>query len=374
MEIAIIVPIRYPTEKAYGINISQTGQAFSKIGYNVGIYCNSTRETDELGNRLINVIPYGNAILKKMFSSKSKITNRLAFLLGQCFFSMKALKKIQKMYPDLIYTRFPIIAFILKKRFRPETKIICDLHHLPNRIEIAALNKLEDLQGFFLMVPNDNFKAQLESMGIDQPINLLPNAAPDAFFELKMDSPSPKNPMVVGYAGKAFSSGNNNGLDILSEIVDSKLDFGQVCRFVVVGCEPEFRAQLEKRMEKAGKTTLIEFFPHVSLQELTQHIKVFDIALIPYPETLYYERSSPLKMIEMAACGIPMVATRTRAHQRILGEDYPYFFEPGNYFQLFSALKEISQKNGQYKQVSENLRAWSQEFTYLRRAQAILEL
>ncbi len=373
MRIAILVPVRYPTEKAYGVNISNTAKALRELSHEVAVYCDTELRTDELGNGIVKETPYLVKLSKFLISRKKSLISVPGFMLMQLAFSVRYLRKLSEPLPDLIYTRWPILAYYFQFKLKESVVVVCDLHHKPNKVESKLLKRLNP-NFVKLTVTNENFRDTLISMGLNKPIHILHNAATPAYFELESPSSRPREKLVIGYAGKAFSSGNSNGLDILLKVTESKLDFGSVCKFSLIGCEKAFYLSVEDSLKRINSQVDIRMRAHVSQHNLPKLVSEFDLALIPYPENDYYEMSSPLKILEMAAAGIPMIASNTKAHKRILGQEYPFYYEAGNVEDLFSAIAKASSSPLILQAISGELRALAAQFTYQIRAERIIQI
>jgi glycosyltransferase involved in cell wall biosynthesis len=367
-----MVPTRYPTEKAYGVNIAYTTEALRLLGNKVDIFTAGESSFDSQGN---NVIGIKNTFLKLaefVKNSGHSSVSAVGFYLFQFIFAASAFRIVKKMsLPDLVLTRSPIVAFVVSRIIKYKKRVILELHHMPSKVEIYLINKCT--HNVFLAVTNKEFSFQLEQVGLLSNSYVIPNASPTAFHNLSRSKREHSLPITIGYAGKSTSSGHDNGLPIAIKLLENFPDLARRIHFTFIGCEISFGSQVKLAIEegaiRAESITLIDHLVH---DNLLKEIAKFDLALIPYPEEPYYERSFPIKIVEMASAGIPMLISNTSAHRRILGEPNDFFFTPGSHQSLKDKLEKILGNLELISRERERLTKLSNDFTYLKRAEGIL--
>ena len=127
------------------------------------------------------------------------------------------------------------------------------------------------------------------------------------------------------------------------------------------------------RMDKSKPSILFENKDY-SRSVTTDEIKKFDLALLPYPESPYYDRSFPIKVIEMAAAGVPMLASNTKAHRRLLGLDNQLLFQPGSELSLKQVINFLLENPKILNEERIRLLSWSSKHTYRNKVKKILEM
>jgi glycosyltransferase involved in cell wall biosynthesis len=221
-------------------------------------------------------------------------------------------------------------------------------------------------------VTNNDFKKQLINLGVKNEIFIVPNAAPDSFFELGRKNRKLIRPLTIGFAGKSTSSGNDNDLDIALRLLRRFPSVAKDFHFNFVGCEKSFVERVTNMFSDGlipeGSISVME---HLSNDELLQAISKFDLAIIPYPDNEYYERSFPIKIVEMMAAGIPMLSSQTKAHIRILGDSYKLFFEAGSEESLKKLLDLVVADEQLISTERQKFAGLSKEFTYSRKVDLI---
>ena len=372
MEIAVLVPTRYPTEKAYGVNIAYTTEALRLLGNKVNIFTAGESSFDSQGN---NVIGIKNKFLKLaefVRNSGHSTVSAFGFYLFQFIFAASVFRIVRKIsLPDLVLTRSPIVAFVVSRLLKYKPRIILELHHMPSNAEIHLLNKCT--QNVFLVVTNGEFDLHLKQEGVANFSCVIPNASPSAFHNLSRTKREYSLPITIGYAGKSTSSGHDNGLTIAIKLLENFPDLARSIHLTFIGCEISFSSQVKLAIEEGAirgeSVTLIDHLEH---DKLLMEIAKFDLALIPYPEEPYYERSFPIKIAEMASAGIPMLISNTKAHRRILGEPNDFFFTAGSHQSLKDKLEKILGNMELISRERERLIMLANNFTYIKRAKDLL--
>ena len=374
MQIAVIVPLRYPTEKAYGVNIAYTAEALRTLGNDINIFTAGGNSVDSQGNSVIGIKNIPLRIAAIVRDSNYPAVRAFGFYLFQFIFAIYAYEILRKSEtPELVLTRSPIVAFVLSRVLSQETRIILELHHIPSSLEKFFINK--STQNISLVVTNTEFGSQLKQIGVKRTYDVVANAAPNTFHNLSRTVHKYYPPIKIGYAGKSTSSGHDNGLAISIKLLENCPELVGRIHFTFIGCESSFRSKVQHAIERGtineSSITMIDHLPH---DKLLAEIARFDLALIPYPEEPYYERSFPIKIAEMASAGIPMLISNTKAHRRILGEPNDFYFTPGSYSSLKLSLEKILGNIDSIPLERERIILLSRDFTYSKRARDLLQV
>ncbi len=373
MRIFILVPLRYPTEKAYGTNIAYTAEAFASLKEDVTVISNGISTTDQLNNKIIGTENWLTKKIKVLESTNSKSLRKIGFYSLQVLFSFYASRLIRPgKDKKVIITRLPMVAFLSRFLVKRAT-VILELHHLPSIFEVILINSVH--KQIKTCVTNIDFQNQLVNVKWKSKVSIIPNSAPDIFHELGLIRRGFKSPLIIGFAGKASSSGNDNDLQVAVRLVIKYPEIREKVRFVFIGCEKSFVTQMIELMEiNLVPKDSINFIEHLLHDRLVNEIKKFDLALIPYPDSPYYERSFPIKVIEMAAAGVPMLASNTKAHRRILGMENKLLFQPGSELSLKQRIDFLLENPEVLSEERIRLLSLFSENTYRNKARKILEM
>jgi len=112
--------------------------------------------------------------------------------------------------------------------------------------------------------------------------------------------------------------------------------------------------------------------PHTLIPEYLSKAK---IAVLPNTTYENSKFSSPLKLFEYMAAGIPIVASDLPVFREILqNQKNALFFEPGNSQALANAIKQILTSDELAQKLSENAKKTAEKYTYEKRAEKICEI
>jgi len=124
----------------------------------------------------------------------------------------------------------------------------------------------------------------------------------------------PPDISIAIHAGLAL---HGKGLDLLFAVA-ARLP--PDCLILVLGEEPAMSARLATLAQDLGIGQIM-FQPRVVHAQVASYLRAADIGLVLYPPSRYLaEFSSPLKLMEYLACGLPALATRLPALQEIVDD------------------------------------------------------
>lgn len=298
-DLLYLLPLRYPTEKAYGVTIGNTLSCLPSELFSTEIWCDSKVQKDSYGNTVVPVsLP---KFCKSNHFLGARVFGAFIFYLKLLIFAGKTRRKIMKRKrKNIIWTRHPLTLLFVYKSKKTE-KILIEFHHLPNfldrqltRMYIAAKplqiigiteNSLQYLKKMF---PRTQvFKAEMGVQGetIQDPDFPLPNK------------------LKIGYVGKGTSSGNDNNLKLLIEGFSHIKNLDIQIEFVGLEIERKLELlQMSKLLEIPDDK--ISFIDHVPHQRISKILAGFSIGIIPYEWNKYNSNRFPIKLVEYAAAGL----------------------------------------------------------------------
>jgi glycosyltransferase involved in cell wall biosynthesis len=116
----------------------------------------------------------------------------------------------------------------------------------------------------------------------------------------------------------------------------------------------------------------IQILGHIEHENLSSKLSEFDIGIIPYSDNRYFRETFPLKTVEYAATKILIVASDTKTHKDILGDNAIYYDTQDE-----NSLREVLSRiwNGEFntEEKIESAYKWSQSKTYSKRVEIIME-
>lgn len=141
-----------------------------------------------------------------------------------------------------------------------------------------------------------------------------------------------------------------------------------------VGGTPEDRAALEKFVKEKNLPRIV-FLPHQPHSKIPFFQKAADVLILPNTakEAASKYETSPVKLFEYMASGVPIVASEVPSIKEIVSSKEVFFFTPDDPQSLASAVKEIfhTEKAKERTRASQVL---AQKFSWKSRAQAIAVL
>lgn len=99
-----------------------------------------------------------------------------------------------------------------------------------------------------------------------------------------------------------------HGVEVLPALLERLKREHPDARLVVAGDGP-LRSELERDAEERGLRESVVFTGSLPHEDVAPVIRLFDVALAPYPRPDHDFYFSPLKLFEYMACGVPVVAS-----------------------------------------------------------------
>lgn len=183
------------------------------------------------------------------------------------------------------------------------------------------------------------------SLGIDpQKVRIIPNGINPLLFQ-----PGPPDPAlrkrwsigdgpVLGFVGGLRPW---HGVEILPELVAQLSQCHASLRLIVVG-DGQLRPQLQKNLREKGVADRVVFTGAISHDEMPAAIRLFDVALAPYPPMDHAFYFSPLKLFEYMACGVAVVAANCGQITEVIREgENGLLYPPGDLNALVAACDRL---------------------------------
>jgi glycosyltransferase involved in cell wall biosynthesis len=373
MKIYYIQNMRMPTEKAHGYQIMKTCEALCGRGISVNLYVTdrSTNIKDEpftyYGIKKAFNIIYCKVldtinVFPKPISGLGFIIERWSFLL--------ALRKIEFKNVDIIYTRDPWLAWHLKKYIGKP--VFLELHALPS---LKTLKKCRDLDGVLCLTRwmQDFVDKELEKV----PNTWLPDSVDLELFDTKKSKDEarselniPNDEKLIVYGGRFSTMEKSKGLALLDESIrEAAKEIPNIKLYLIGGDENEFLLY-----EKSEPSRYTKCIPSVSRDLLALYYKAADVLVMPFPNTYHYAyEMSPLKLFEYMASGTPIVTSDLPSIREVLDEKSALFYPAGNIAILTEKIVELCKNQEKSLIISNNSYKKTSGFTWLKRAENIIE-
>jgi glycosyltransferase involved in cell wall biosynthesis len=198
-------------------------------------------------------------------------------------------------------------------------------------------------------------------------VRVVPNAVNPVRFHNATPARE-KSGFVIGYVGALRSTGGFNTL--IDAFATVARDSSQA-RLLIVGDGPA-REHLNREIGARGLTGRVDFTGEVPADAIPGWLASMDIAIAPYPPvSLFY--SSPLKVYEYMAAGLPIVASRIGQVEEVIRDGLTgMLVTPGHAANLSRAISELERNSMKRSMLGNAARAAVQEHTWENQVAAVL--
>jgi len=332
MKLIYIANARIPTEKAHGIQIMQMLKAFANFQFSISNFQSNPNNRASKKNEVELVIPwrfnkikenpFGYYNIERTFKiTKLPCLDFVYFNLGKVGFFIQTITflisaKIYLFFKryDILYTREQLVGLFFKD-------FILEIHSLPSNIK--TFHKKIWQKAKALIVLTSFIKKKLVEVGIKgNKILVAPDGVDLEKFAIDVSKQEaqerlnlPKDKKIILYSG-SFYLYDWKGIAILLEAVKY---FEKDWVLILVGGNKNEIEEIRKKYN-LDKVLLIERRPH---SEIPYYLKAADVLVIPNKKGDQFseEYTSPLKLFEYMASGVPIVASDLPSIRDILYEN-----------------------------------------------------
>ncbi|HEY0548205.1 MAG TPA: glycosyltransferase family 4 protein [Verrucomicrobiae bacterium] len=200
-------------------------------------------------------------------------------------------------------------------------------------------------------------------------VRVVPNAVNPARF-VDVIATLPRDGFVIGFVGALRST---NGFNTLIESFTNVAQQIPTARLLIVGDGP-VREHLNRELGARGLTERVHFTGQVAPDAVPGLLASMDVGVAPYPPlSMFY--SSPLKIYEYMAAGLPIVASKIGQVAEIIDhEQTGLLFPPGDAPALTRALCELKADPENRKRLGDQARAAVQSHTWDHQALGLMSL
>jgi len=357
---------RYPTEKAYGVTTSLTVEELRFQGQKVDIWVPNFETPTPKSNPVKVLISRRNQLLIRFLN---KFSESIGFKLQVLLCLLGTVNSSRGKQDQITFwVREPYLCigiFLLTRK----TPIIFEMHFplkgVTKHLMLLGLKRQRILIGALT-------ERHLESLDLGTNLKgtfILPMAAPDLFFEVgKNRKQELKAKPVIGYIGKATSSGNENGLITFLGSIKVAQDREIKVEFWFVGIEEFYITKLRHTAREMGiLDSYLKISGHINHEQVPEILAKFDFGLMPYKESAYNRYRFPIKSVEYAAAGLPILATSTASHQQILNPSIAVFYDQADTHDFVMKLDDLLHNQERILNLRKSAAEWASNFTYYNR-------
>jgi len=355
-KITFVLSVRFPTEKAYGVTTSLTADAIQNLKkFDVEIITPILDRSIATNNSVIEIrMPFEKIY---QFLMSIKFIKTLVFRAWIPLYFLK-LKNVIRKENNLIWVRDIYLALVFNT-FGYTT--VCEIHRIPTKINMIFFKILTNKKNNIFLFITEKLRHSCKTSPLISEIAPMSVQKSEILSKKYKESSEAK---IVGYVGSNHSSGVKLNLEVLVQAANLLKDNHKYIKFKLYGLDSSFYNQ--------KFPTNIEFAGRVPRSKIMQTIDTFDVGIVLYPNNNYYKTSFPIKIVEYAARQIPIIASRTIAHQYLLGVDKAEYFEPDSGQSLSEAILKVLNNDFLAHRMSLNSHNWVKNLTYERRIQSAL--
>jgi glycosyltransferase involved in cell wall biosynthesis len=324
---------RLPTENANGFQVMKMCEGMAALGHDVELLHPWRQQPNEF---LAGVDPFAYYGIEPTFRLRTLanwdimrierripvIPFRVMYALHQLSWGLIAARKAAKPNPDLIYIRSASYAY-WATRFGPPC--VFEAHLLPSKRTAPLIRKFAqrpNTRAVFALT--GHAAAALEEIGVpSEKLGVLPDAADLSAFEgapSKEDARAqlglPVGVPIIGYVGRFKTMGKEKGVRDLIRAMAApelrQLNPMLVCVGGPMGPVPGF---IELASSLGVPSSQLRFLDRVPNTEVPTWLAAVDVGAMPAPvgsvdgaADRYSHATSPLKLFEYMAAGLPIVA------------------------------------------------------------------
>lgn len=374
MKLLYIANIRFPTERAHGIQIAEMCSAFAAAGIDVELVVQRRVNVVEDDAFTYYQVPQNFRItplwtVDTLQFAWTGVLGRIGSLLQSLVFSLHALMYVlrRKGSYDLVYSRDELPLFFLSL-FR--CKFAYEIHAAKwNTLVVRVLRS-----AVMLFPISHGLKTFYRERGIpDARLNVEPDAVNSKFLivaesrkeDCRKKLGIPLDKIIVLYAGHLYE---RKGAFVVGEAV-SFLDENTLVLFVG-GTEDEI-PDFTKRFGSNTRVHILGPKPHA---EIPYYLRAADVVVLPNTAKDADARlyTSPMKLFEYMASGTPIIASDVPSIREILDDTTAYFIQPDDAEALAECVKKVLHENDVATAKAEKALLVVQKYSWKNRARKIL--
>lgn len=359
-----IVNIRLPTEKAHGIQIMKTCEALALNGINVELIVPDRKNK-------IKDEPFSFYGMKKSFTITSLkvidfvVFGKIGFIVGTILFTFTAIRRLRTIKKSVIYGRDYILLFFISFF---NSNIIWESH--TGELNFLVLYFIKRIQK--MVVITHGLKDLYVRNGVpSEKICVLPDAVDMDVFtvnETKDDCRKKYNlpaGNIVMYTGHLYDW---KGVYILADAAKLLPEIS----FVFVGGTDGEVSDFKRIYQNTKNILILGRMPYADIPYL---LKSADILVIPNSRKnkiseLY---TSPMKLFEYMASGVPIVASDIPSIKEILTPRMATFVEPDDPEDLARGIGEMVKHRSATLDKANSALEEVSKYTWNKRARKIID-
>lgn len=369
MKLYYITNLSLPTKKAFGYGIAKMCENFGK-NISVTLVCAKSIEKEEVfdfyGVKKNFSIKQIN--LSNFYSENYLIGNFIIFI--KCIFFYIRILFLPIGKNDLVYTRDIWILPFLRLKTR---NVFLEVHSFSKKDRL--LLRFVKYTKRIVVITN-HLKRELVEFGVKETkIFVAPDAVDLDDFRISRSKDNLRKNLNLPLRKKiVLYSGNLYDWKGVYTLANASIMLPDDVVIVFVGGSDDLLGKFKKYVsEKNYKNIKIIGFKKHEL--VSQYLKSADVLVLPNSakEEISKFETSPIKLFEYMASGVPIVSSDLPSLREILSEKNAFFVEADNAKSLASGIRIVTNNSGISDLMARNALEEVQKFTWQNRANNVLE-
>ncbi|MAZ41047.1 hypothetical protein CL654_02930 [bacterium] len=366
MKLYYIAHARIPTEKAHGVHIMKMCEAFAGEGNDVTLLVPKRKNE-------ITENPFAYYGVEEKFAIKyvpmlDLVGNPLFYWISQLSFSLSLLfQKIEDGDNVAVFSRDIFSAFLLSFRNR---RVFFDIHGFPEQSVWFWKYVLGRMKGVVLTNKQKLERAKTILKIPEDKLLVHPNGYDPKLFDIKKNKDELRKELGLPDGTIAMYTGHLYSWKGATVFAESARFLPNVSFIFVGGTSPKIKAFKNKYQDSN-----IHFLGHKPFHEVPKYLKAADVLVLPNSGKSFGRRTthslydtSPIKMFEYMASGVPIVASRLPSIEEVLNEKNAILVEPDNSKNLAAGIERVLDYPSRATQAIKDVEG----FTWQNRARTIL--
>ncbi|MBA2881477.1 glycosyltransferase involved in cell wall biosynthesis [Desulfosalsimonas propionicica] len=253
-----------------------------------------------------------------------------------------------------------MLRFILKNARKYGAKVVFDVRTLPGPKNNSRSFKLFSSRLLFASrhfsgvtyITEEMRRYCIKRFGLPDHKSAVWTSGVDADTFRPADLKPADTPFRLIYHGGIISAAR--GLDRLIQAMDYVKDLDIHLTLISSLREPEAICWIE-RLKLQDRVTLVDTIPHA---QIPAQIQAHHAGILPFPDCDMWNTSSPIKLFEYMACGLPVIATQIPAHRNVLnGKPFAFFAKDASPQALAAAIRQAYSQKKRFEELGNQARA-----------------
>jgi glycosyltransferase involved in cell wall biosynthesis len=357
IRIAFVLGSPFPTFKAYGVTTRETLNVLKDSSYTVKLFCPQSNYFDNDFAKIKDLVcNFHENLVSKIFifigQQGTLKLNQLCWRVGLYLNLLGNLYKIKRFNPGIVWTRDPMVAYVIVKSIR-HIPVILEVHDGSGSIFYKYLRKynsrlrycpINEINSNFINTFDSEVKSLLAPMGIQR--DIVATRQDCLEFIGLLEKKNFQN-IEIAYVGNFAPGRYSKGVEDLIDLAEF-LQHNSLRYFVtLIGATKSEIADFNSmNLTRKIDSKYLKVKPYVSHSEALVLMKNFDVLVLPaYKGEKYI--GMPLKLIEYIAAARITVVADIQLYRNLFFENFqPFFYSSEGPRSLFESIElAVNYKN-----------------------------